>query len=219
MSIDAVIPCKSFAAGKSRLAGLLDPPARQALCERLFAHVVTTARRVAPAMAIHVVTPDPAVAARARQFGAAVIRDAGSGLNTALELARAGILPGLAEDAGLLVLPIDLPLATAEAIADIIAQPGEVVIVPDEERQGTNALLLRGPARRRFAFRFGADSCSRHGEQAMAGGFAWRMLAGSSLSFDMDRPDQYRRWRHAGQGALLEAGDKSSMSDIEYLTF
>jgi 2-phospho-L-lactate guanylyltransferase (CobY/MobA/RfbA family) len=92
------------------------------------------------------------------------------------------------------VLPIDLPLATPAELGKVAFAAGEVVIVPDEARTGTNVLRLGPNAFPRFRFSFGLRSCAAHCAEARAGGFEAVTVEAPSLAFDVDRPDQYRRW-------------------------
>jgi 2-phospho-L-lactate guanylyltransferase len=195
VTIVALIPCKGFAEGKSRLADLLDPATRRALCETFFERTVEVARSVMPPMHVLVVTPDAEVIACADRLGVPASFDAGHGLNFALDAARHRLTPGLSADASLLILPTDLPLATTAALNQAIEERSDVVIVPDEELIGTNVLLLRPAARHSFQFRFGPDSYRQHREQARLNGLSCRILAGSPLAFDVDRADQYQRMR------------------------
>jgi 2-phospho-L-lactate guanylyltransferase len=194
VTIVALIPCKGFAEGKSRLSDLLDPAARRVLCETFFERTVALAQSVLPPMRVFVVTPDAEVIACADRLGIPARLDAGPGLNLALEAARDRLLPGLSGDTSLLILPTDLPLATTASLNEVIAERSDVVIVPDEELTGTNVLLLRPAAWRGFRFRFGPDSYRHHVEQARISGLTWHALAASPLSFDVDCVDQYRRW-------------------------
>lgn len=194
MTIVALIPCKGFAEGKSRLADVLDPAARRALCETFFERTIEVVRSVLPPMRLLVVTPDAEVIACANRLGVPAEPDASHGLNIALDAARHRLLPGLSVDASLLVLPTDLPLCTAASLNQLIEEQSDVVIVPDEELSGTNVLLLRPAARHSFQFRFGPDSYRHHRDQARLKGLSCHVLAGSPLSFDVDRADQYRRW-------------------------
>ena len=73
-------------------------------------------------------------------------------------------------DGSLLILPTDLPDASAEVLAQALAQPAEVVIAPDEKEAGTNLLLLRHAAVRHLPFAYGPGSYTAH--QAAARAFA-----------------------------------------------
>ena len=92
------------------------------------------------------------------------------------------------------MLPIDLPLATPAALGDVADAPQDVVIVPDEEMDGTNVLRLGPRALRRFRFSFGPHSYAAHCAFAARRVFDLRTVSESSLAFDVDGPEQYRRW-------------------------
>src|SRR6185312_568775 len=110
---NVLIPCKPLSEGKSRLSQLLPPRARYELCASLLRQTLELARLLADPDRIFLVTADESAAAQARALGATVIADSANELNDALELGRNRIQNGAD---GLLVLPIDLPLADEAAI-------------------------------------------------------------------------------------------------------
>lgn len=188
--IDILIPCKGFAAGKSRLAPVLAPDARAWLCETLLS------RTLAAALAftgrggrVAVVSPDRAVLNLASSLGALAIADHGQGLNPSLALANTELAGG----APLIVLPIDLPRIVPDALEALVAAEHEVVLAPDLARIGTNALGLCKTARAGFAFAFGEASFATHGASAIARGFTVRTVADSRLGFDLDTPTDLLR--------------------------
>jgi 2-phospho-L-lactate guanylyltransferase len=188
-----LIPCKNLDRGKSRLAGCLTPRSRRALCEFFLCRTLDVATQAVTPRHVRIVTSDPRVDAIARDYGVAVIPDHGGGLNAALENGRQHVLAeGLGQSG--LVLPIDLPLATPAELGKIVSAAGEVVIVPDEGRTGTNVLRLGAHAFRRFRFAFGARSYVAHCAEARAEGFEAVTVEAPNLAFDVDRPEQYRRW-------------------------
>jgi len=69
------------------------------------------------------------------------------------------------------------------------------VIAADRRRSGTNTLLIRERALRRFVFRFGPRSFARHHESATTAGFTVVVHEDPDLSFDVDDPADYREWR------------------------
>jgi 2-phospho-L-lactate/phosphoenolpyruvate guanylyltransferase len=188
-----LIPCKNLDRGKSRLAACLTPRSRRALCEFFLCRTLDVATQAVTPQRVRVVTSDARVDAIARDYGVAVIPDRGAGLNAALEEGRRHVLAEGGGDAGL-VLPIDLPLATPAELGKIASAPLEVVIVPDEAMTGTNVLRLGARAFARFHFSFGARSYAAHCAQARAAGFEVVTVAAPNLAFDVDRPEQYRRW-------------------------
>jgi 2-phospho-L-lactate guanylyltransferase len=91
----------------------------------------------------------------------------------------------------IVVLPIDLPRVSPEAIAGLLAPLRDrdrplVVIVPDRHRRGTNALLLAPPDA--IEFGFGGDSRAAHAACADEAGARLVELDGP-LTLDLDTPD------------------------------
>ena len=188
-----LIPCKNLDRGKSRLAGCLTPRSRRALCEFFLCRTLDVATQAVSPGQVRIVTSDPRVHTIARDYGVVAIPDRGGGLNAALESGRRNLLAEGAGHAGL-VLPIDLPLATAAELGAVVFAAGEVVIVPDEEKIGTNVLRLGPRAFRTFRFAFGLRSFADHCAAARAAGFDPVIVEAPTLAFDVDRPEQYRRW-------------------------
>lgn len=89
-----------------------------------------------------------------------------------------------------LMISGDLPLITAAAISELLDrcqhQPG-VTIIPDQRRQGTNALLCSPPDAVQPCF--GEDSLRRHWSAARARGHHVQMIESPALSLDIDDHD------------------------------
>jgi 2-phospho-L-lactate guanylyltransferase len=192
-----LIPCKPLREGKSRLAGVLGAAERRALCRRLLQDALRLALAVQPAASLRVLTPDPEAADIAAAQGVASIDDGGAGLNAALQRGRAAILAAGGDDAAALVLPIDLPYATADAVGAALARAGDVVLAPDGARRGTNLLYLGPRALGAFPFAFGAESFTAHRDAALRAGLDVAVVDDPRLAFDLDRPEDYARWRNA----------------------
>lgn len=193
-----LIPCKALDQGKSRLSSALDVHARRALCEFFLCRTLAMAcALVAPAQ-IYVVTADPQVAEIAGRYGASVLSDSSLDLNGALEQARAAITARHADMDGLLIMPIDLPLSTPGSLLSVVAELGDIVLVPDEGETGTNLLLLRQASARTFQFRFGPESYAAHCSQATESHLTLRTVRDGSLSFDVDLPKDLWRWLGGG---------------------
>jgi 2-phospho-L-lactate guanylyltransferase len=195
MSLHILIPCKPLRDGKSRLSPVLSPAERQALCARLLRRSLALALALRPAGSIGVITPDPEARAIAAEYGVEAIDDGGSGLNEALQRGRAGLIENRDRDASALILPIDLPLATADAVARAIVRDADVALAPDEQRRGTNLLHIGSRALRGFRFAFGIDSLSAHRQWAEQAGFRVATIDDPLLAFDIDRPEDYDRWQ------------------------
>jgi 2-phospho-L-lactate guanylyltransferase len=194
MSLHVLIPCKGLAAGKSRLAAVLDDAARARLCAGLLRQTLAAALGLVPAAACHLVSSDGEAVALAAAAGVAAIADRGHGLNAALAEARA-LLRDADPAASLLVLPIDLPRAGAAALGRLVALPGEVVAAPDRHGRGTNALYLSPAAAGVMAFRFGEESFAAHRAAAARAGLRFAVSADPDLAFDLDEPEDLAAWQ------------------------
>lgn len=194
MSLHLLIPCKALAAGKSRLAPVLGEVERAALCASLLRQTLACALALVPAAACRLVSGDRDAVALAAAAGVAAIGDRGLGLNTALAEARA-ILRRAERDASLLILPIDLPRASAAGLRRLIGLAGEVVAAPDRHGIGTNALYLSPAAAGRCDFRFGGASFAAHRQAAESAGLRFVACADPDLAFDLDDPEDLAAWR------------------------
>jgi 2-phospho-L-lactate guanylyltransferase len=141
------------------------------------------------------VTSDADAGAIAARHAIPTSADA-SGLNAALANAREEIARLALRPQRLMILPVDLGYATAEALADAAKLEPDVVINPDEHGRGTNFLLL-SPRAERFRFCFGEESFSQHCLQARAAGLSLGVLDDPRLARDIDEPEQYIKWRRS----------------------
>jgi len=204
--IAAIIPVGTLAGAKSRLGERLDAEEREDLVEGLLARTVLAATAVDRLDDVLVASPDRDVLRRAAELGARTLRQRTRGLNAGLTEARADVVAGGAD--AILVLPIDLPFVTSDAIAAILAPlaeptagaeakagadakagaPPAVVLVTDRHGSGTNALALRPPDIIDFAF--GPGSRRAHQAAAEAAGATYVEVDGP-LTVDLDTPDDF----------------------------
>jgi 2-phospho-L-lactate guanylyltransferase len=175
-----VIPVRAFTVGKARLAGRLDPAARDDLGRRL-ADAVAAATGELPAV---VVSSAPEVRSWAEQRGLAVLADPGS-LDTAAAAGRSWVAEqGLARA---VIVHADLPRArdlvplTRDAGLPVIA------LVPDHRDDGTPVLSV--PVDVPFRFAYGPASFRRHAAEARRLGLGLRVVRDPDLAFDVDVTD------------------------------
>lgn len=195
------VPVKSLSRSKSRLSPELSPLERGALTLAMFEDVLDVALDV-PGWEIWVVSPDEAVLEIAARRGVRAVPEDKPPLLAAIRQVEA-----IAKEAGataLAVLHADLPLATSEALARTLRTLGPVVLVPANDRLGTNLLLRRPP--RAIAARFGPDSFRRHVELAEHKGLPVSVVEEPGLSFDVDGPDDIL--------TLLTAGRRGRTRDV-----
>lgn len=190
-----LIPCKPLAEGKSRLASVLSADERWRLCSVLLRNSLRLALSLPRAVDVRVVTPDPEASEIAKAHGVATIDDEGTGLNAALRRGLRVIEETVDGDAAVLILPIDLPFASADAVGRAFSAVSDVVIAPDREQRGTNLLCLGYRALSMFPLAFGTSSFAAHRDGAVGAGLTIEILDDPRLAFDLDEPEDYHRWR------------------------
>lgn len=189
MSLWAIVPVKPLRRGKSRLSGALTEEERTILNQELLERTLSTLSTLKELDQVLVVSRDPHALTIARNHGAKTVQEDGQPhLNTAL--ARATVMAQLHATQGVLILPADLPLLTADdvlALIDRAAKPPVVVIAPDRHRKGTNALLMVPP--QQIKYEFGEGSFQRHCERAKQSGARLEIVELPSLGLDLDLPE------------------------------
>lgn len=175
--VAVLVPVKSFAEAKLRLAPALPPLERAHLARQMATHVVEAARP----LPVAVVCDDAHVADWARSAGALVVWEPGRGLNGAVQagvdqLAAAGARHVVVAHGD---LPLAGPLAWAAGFAGI-------TLVPDRRDDGTNVASI--PTGTGFTFSYGPGSFLRHGTEARRLGLALRVVREPLLGYDVDEP-------------------------------
>jgi 2-phospho-L-lactate guanylyltransferase len=189
MKIWAIVPVKPFVRAKSRLSAVLAAPQREALAERMFRHGLHVLSQVRQIAGVMVVSRDSRALALARDYGAHTIQESGAPeLNDALR--RASEFVRLQGADGVLVIPADLPLYTVEDVEQIVHMGRyntTVVLVPDRNENGTNALLVTPPGF--IPFSFGPGSFRRHMDYANKAGATVKIYHSERIGLDIDTPD------------------------------
>lgn len=218
--IAAVVPMKPFAHAKQRLSDVLGQADRQRLVRVMLGDVLGALRGTPEVGQTFVVTADPHVADFAARYGAGHIPEGGAaGLNAAVEAAAKYLEAQGA--ATMIVLPGDVPFASPVEISKLLSlAPGNGVgIVPAEDMDGSNALVLSPPGA--IAPAFGPGSYRRHLSAAREAGFEPVTCRLSGLGRDIDLPGDLhalarRAGGHAGygflHGALARTGHKEAES-------
>lgn len=152
---------------------------------------------------VTVLTRDPAVV-EALPADVAVMPESGEldGLNAQLERA----LAALAGD-DLLILHADLPLATPEALHELLAAGAatDSVVLVRSRDGGTTAMRLRPPGR--FALQYGRHSFDRHVAAAQAAGLSVTPIDIPALALDIDTVDDLHTLIESRAGRATPAGE------------
>ncbi len=185
--ITAIVPVKTLATAKGRLARFLAPAERRALVQAMLDDVLAALLAARNIARVGVVSADAAVLAQAAARGVETLTDQHGDLNAALTQATRHY--AAAGAAATLVLHADVPLVTPDEIEQLVAAgqaPPSAVLAPSRDG-GTNALLSCPPLA--LPFRFGADSLAQHSAMARLHGIRLRQFHRPGLELDIDRPD------------------------------
>jgi len=203
----AILPVKARANAKQRLAGFLTASQREDLARVLFEEMLEKLLAARGIDRVVVATSEPSAAEYARRSGAAVYeeREQRSHSHSADRAAHLAMKEGADT---VLLLPIDVPLATTaeiESLADA-ARPG-VIIVPSADGTGTNALVRTPPDAIESCF--GTESLRAHLDQARNRGIPAQVMRPPGIVFDVDTPEDVAellaRAPHCRTAALLRA--------------
>src|SRR5947209_6074328 len=186
-SIWAVVPVKSFARAKARLAGLLDSAQREQLARAMLEDVLAGLRKLDGLAGILVVSADKEAREIARANGARAIDDPlEDGPNAAIRLA----LPFLrdAQAGAMMVVPSDVPQIEPDELLPVIRSliAPAIVLVAASRDGGTN-LLGCAPVDLIHPC-FGLNSFVKHANAARRAGIEPSIFTCPSLIYDVDQP-------------------------------
>jgi 2-phospho-L-lactate/phosphoenolpyruvate guanylyltransferase len=192
-SIWCLLPVKRLRHAKQRLDRVLQPDERTSLAHAMALDVFAAAAATRRLAGIAVITADSLIAGFAHREGFRVIADeTETGFRAAAE-AGARIL-GRSGARGILVLPADIPLATANDIDALLSEHDRghdargcaVTIVPAAMDGGSNALAYTPIGL--IPFYYGPQSFQLHCRACYASGVVPRVVAAPNLARDIDRP-------------------------------
>jgi 2-phospho-L-lactate guanylyltransferase len=193
MPLWVLIPAKPAWLAKQRLSSVLSAQERADFTRWLLTTLLATVYASEVPLSPLLLTSDPTLADLATPYGYTTLPDPpNADLNAVLEQGRTYAIEQGAQS--LLVLPTDIPYLTPAALRAFITY-GEgstpsLLIAPDREGLGTNALLLR-PADA-IPFRFGIESATRHRTEAQKSGIPVLEYRDPAFAQDIDVPEHYR---------------------------
>jgi 2-phospho-L-lactate/phosphoenolpyruvate guanylyltransferase len=209
-----LIPVKSLANAKQRLASVLDQPTRTKLAQAMLFDVLETLGTWASRPEVSIVTSDPFAIDLARRFEFQIISDIANRSETdAIEMATR-----FCESRGVtstLVIPGDIPLIRVQELEQILAAAPEEgsVLAPAADGRGTNAAWRR-PAGL-FPLRFRNDSFKPHLAAARATQKPCVILSLPGIALDVDNPADLRQLAEApGETRAQRLARQWDLSDL-----
>jgi 2-phospho-L-lactate guanylyltransferase len=187
--IYAVIPAKHFAGAKQRLSTLLKPHERVQLARAMLTDTLTTCCQARGLDGVGVVTHHETPAEIAAALGAEVWWEPEAGGHS--QAVAYGVQTCLQRGIDtMLTLPGDIPLLTpadVEAMVREATPPVPIVLAPNRDDLGTNAMRLSPPDCLPLAF--GHDSFQRHLKLAAERQLAVEIRRLPRLALDIDEPE------------------------------
>ena len=200
-----LLPVKDPERAKQRLAGLLSPGERKDLAWAMLEDVGAAVRGCRFADRVVVVARDPEVAAYAAGNGWEVFRESEQ-VSESRSVDWASRLLDQQGAKAVLRLPVDIPLVQPRDLDDLLDPPARgpaAVLVPSQDRLGTNALLRSPPLI--FPSRFGADSLQKHLREARLRGLQVLVRKMPRLALDLDLASDLVRFLRLGKGTATQA--------------
>ena len=197
-----MLPMRTVSGGKARLGEALDAEEREELVLGLLLHTLAVLADWPRCGRVHLVSPDPVLAAATRQAGADVIvhRQPGEGLNEGI---RMGIGAAMRAGRG---EPCWCCRATCRTCRWTRSTSSSWPRMPASRRRGADRWWpsrhpTRAAARTRWCCGrrtsshrcFGSDSFEAHLRAAEAAGAAVQVVSHPVLGFDLDTPEDLER--------------------------
>lgn len=184
MTYSALIPVKTLATAKSRLAPYLSQHQRESLVLDMLHHVLHVLLDSGLLERVSVVSPDPRVLAQAKTWGAQALMEEQKGHNSALQ--AAALREQASGATAILTASADLPLLCTSDIQALIEQSKQhqVVLGSSLDNSGTNALLVCPPLA--LPYLFGPDSLHRYLDASRQKHLSSMVLRRIGLAFDLD---------------------------------
>jgi 2-phospho-L-lactate guanylyltransferase len=190
----AVVPVKNLDQAKSRLGPLLNAAERRGLVEAMLSDVLAALTGARGISGIFVVSDGAGLVPRGWTL---IPESENRGYDEAVATALSD--PRVAGADAVMVLPGDLPLATAADIDAFIGHGNRpraasgIRIAPARDGDGTNALLMMPPGL--MATRFGPGSFERHKRAAEQVASMVEIVSPAGLAFDIDTPQDLLEFR------------------------
>jgi len=181
-----LLPVKTFANAKQRLAGAIDPGTRAGLARAMCTDVMNALAGTRVPERVIVFTAADEVVELAARFGFDVVNEKCVDGHSAAVNQMVAELSSSSER--ILSIAIDLPrLASSEVDFALDAASDPVTLIPSRDWTGTNGVVFISPAH--IAMEYGEGSFRRHLSKAAAAGHRADVMNLPGIAFDIDTPD------------------------------
>lgn len=201
----AVIPVKETPGAKQRLWSGVPAHLREQLVLAMLEDVLGAVSKASGLAGIALVTLDARAGALGQRYGARILTDDARGGHTAAVAAAARTL-ATEGAAGMMQLPGDIPLATAEEISHVLSmhRPGPAfTIAPSHDDFGSNTVVVSPPMA--VPLKFGDDSFFPHLETARKCGIEPQVVRLPGIGRDIDNAGDLLAFARAGSKTLTQS--------------
>ena len=141
----AIVPIKTFGQAKQRLASVLSLEERRLLMLAMARDVLSALARCQRLTGVLIVSRTVEADALAQTFGTERFAESpDANLSEALTQARDYLMETL-HAKGVMIVPADVPLISADEIDALLSAHRSVTVLPDDEHLGTNGLIVSPP--------------------------------------------------------------------------
>lgn len=194
MKIDVLVPLKRLDYAKTRLASVLDPPARVRVMRALLDHTLDQVMAAPSLASVTLVSSDAEAGAIAAKHGIAHFDDRGLPWNEAL----AGAIAESVTSDAVAIVSADVPLLTTADVEQFVASLQErSAVIARATDAGTNGVAMHPAGAMPTTFGV-SGSARRHVELAEAAGLTATIVDIVGLAYDLDTAEDLEAvLRHA----------------------
>jgi 2-phospho-L-lactate guanylyltransferase len=182
----AIVPIKTFARAKQRLANVLNEDERRSLMLAMARDVLTCLSQSETLTGILIVSRAREADVLAETFDTERFAESPNvSLAGALTQAAHHLISHFSAR-GVFIVPADVPAITADEVDNLVRSHNQVTVLPDSENVGTNGLICSPPLS--VPYIFDGKSFKPHVDAAFAAGITPKIVPASCFALDVDTP-------------------------------
>jgi 2-phospho-L-lactate guanylyltransferase len=183
----AIVPIKTFARAKQRLANVLNEDERRSLMLAMARDVLTCLSQSETLTGVLIVSRAREADVLAETFATERFAESPNvDLAGALTQAAQHLVSHFAAQ-GVFVVPADVPAISTDEVDQLVRSHSQVTVLPDSENVGTNGLICSPPLN--IPYIFDGKSFKPHVGAAFANGITPKIVPSSCFALDVDTPN------------------------------
>ena len=183
----AIVPIKTFARAKQRLANVLNEDERRSLMLAMARDVLTCLSQSETLTGVLIVSRAREADVLAETFATERFAESPNADLAGALTQAAQYLVSHFSARGIFVVPADVPAITTEEVDQLVRSHNNVTVLPDSENVGTNGLICSPPLS--VPYIFDGKSFKPHVDAAFAAGITPKIVPASCFALDVDTPN------------------------------